>query len=318
MPPAAMASRVTVAMASGSGPPVRRCWRRHSSTRPGRGNLGAGPKPPHSASKRSLSSAVSRPRATGKLGTSGSAAGPDGQPVGHADVAGDGGRQGVGLALDLGAPLGPGLVQGGENPAERGHAVALGGRVVGAAEERSPVGGAKDRHRPAARAADRLHGGHVDGVEVGALLAVDLDGHEVSGELGGRLGILEALVGHDVAPVAAGVADGDEDGLVLGRRRARGPRDPTGTSRPGCRRADGGTGLSRRPAGSPPGCYEVLRCRGAVRRGPRQATSWGYVVGTQHCRARASPWPSASTPGPPPTGAALTSGRRPVVGLDRR
>ena len=37
----------------------------------------------------------------------------------------------------------------------------------------------KTRHRPAAGAGHRLHGGHVDVVEVGALLAVDLDRHEV-------------------------------------------------------------------------------------------------------------------------------------------
>ena len=32
----------------------------------------------------------------------------------------------------------------------------------------------------------------------------------------GGLVVLEALMGHDMAPMAGGIADGEEDGLVLG------------------------------------------------------------------------------------------------------
>ena len=48
-------------------------------------------------------------------------------------------------------------------------------REVGAAEERPPVGREEHRHRPAAAAGHGLDRVHVDRVDVGALLAVDLD-----------------------------------------------------------------------------------------------------------------------------------------------
>ncbi len=99
---------------------------------------------------------------------------------------------------------------------------------VGPAEERSPVRGEEHAHGPPARTGDGLDGLHVDGVDVGALLAVHLDGDERGVELRGRGRVLERLVGHDVAPVAGRVADGEEDGLVLGRGPARRPRRPTG------------------------------------------------------------------------------------------
>jgi len=48
---------------------------------------------------------------------------------------------------------------------------------------------------------------HVDLIDVGALLAVDLDVHEqVIHDARGRL-VLEAFVRHDVTPVAGGVTD---------------------------------------------------------------------------------------------------------------
>ena len=62
----------------------------------------------------------------------------------------------------------------------------------------------------------RLDGVHVDRVEVGALLAVDLDADEVAVHLRGGVGVFERLMGHDVAPVAGRVADAEQDRLVLG------------------------------------------------------------------------------------------------------
>ena len=64
------------------------------------------------------------------------------------------------------------------------------------------------------------------------------------------VGVLERLVRHHVAPVAGGVADREQDRLVLGAGARRTPPRPRGTSRPGCRRAGGGTGWSRRRGGS--------------------------------------------------------------------
>ncbi len=49
------------------------------------------------------------------------------------------------------------------------------------------------------------------GVEVGTLLAIDLDRHEVGVEVGGRRLVLERLPLHDVTPMAGGIADGEED-----------------------------------------------------------------------------------------------------------
>ena len=73
---------------------------------------------------------------------------------------------------------------------------------------------------------DALHGLHVDAVDVGALLTVDLDGDEEFVHFAGDGVVLERFALHDVAPVAGGVADGDEDGLILGRGAGEGLRPP--------------------------------------------------------------------------------------------
>ena len=59
-------------------------------------------------------------------------------------------------------------------------------------------------------AGHRLDGLHVERVDVGALLAVDLDAHELSFISAAVRLILEGLALHDVAPVAGGVADRDQ------------------------------------------------------------------------------------------------------------
>ncbi len=88
-------------------------------------------------------------------------------------------------------------------------------RDVGAGKERLSVGGHENGQRPAAAARHDLADGHVDPVHVGPLLAVDLDADEELVQEARHLGILEGLAGHHVAPVARGVADGEEDGPVL-------------------------------------------------------------------------------------------------------
>ncbi len=118
------------------------------------------------------------------------------------------------------------------------------GRVVRAAEEGLARRREEDRHRPAALPAERDDRVHVDRVDVGTLLAVDLDADEALVHHLGRRRVLERLVLHHVAPVARRVADGEQDRLVLARALARAPRRPTGTSRRGCPRAGGGTGSS--------------------------------------------------------------------------
>ena len=60
-----------------------------------------------------------------------------------------------------------------------------------------------------------LHRVHVDRIDVRALLAVDLDADEALVHQRRDLRVLEGLALHHVAPVAGGVADRDEDRLVL-------------------------------------------------------------------------------------------------------
>ena len=72
----------------------------------------------------------------------------------------------------------PGVGERVEHPSEPRVAAPVGAGEVGAGEERPAVGGAEHRHRPAARAVLGLHRRHVDRVEVGPLLPVDLDRDE--------------------------------------------------------------------------------------------------------------------------------------------
>ena len=99
---------------------------------------------------------------------------------------------------------------------EARHAVARQLREIGAGEIRRAVRREEHRERPAARAARHQRVRRlVDLVEVGPLLAVDLDVHEVlvHDRRDGR--VLERFVRHDVAPVARRVADRQQDRLVL-------------------------------------------------------------------------------------------------------
>jgi len=124
----------------------------------------------------------------------------------------------VGL-LDHGAaaPL-PGLADRGQHPREAGPADPIPRREIGAREERLEVVGQEQRVGPAALMGEELRGGHVDLVEVGTLLAVELDRDEAGVELARDLRVGEALALHHVAPVAGGVAHREEDRLVLAAR----------------------------------------------------------------------------------------------------
>ena len=74
-----------------------------------------------------------------------------------------------------------------------------------------------------------LHGCHVDFIDVGAFLPVDLYGDVVRVEELGDLLIFEGLVLHDMAPVAGSVADGKKDRDIQFLRKRKGffaPRPP--------------------------------------------------------------------------------------------
>jgi hypothetical protein len=130
---------------------------------------------------------------------------------------------------DLLAALVPCLRHRLEHRAPARHAHARVGREVGAGEERDLLGREEDVQRPAALARHRLARLHVDRVEVGPLLAVELDAHEpLVHERGGRL-VLERLPLHDVAPVARRVPDRQQDRPLLLTRapeRLLAPRIP--------------------------------------------------------------------------------------------
>ena len=133
------------------------------------------------------------------------------------------------LLRDVGATVLVRVRDGDEQLPEARQPVARLRRVVGAAEERLAVRREEDGHRPAAVPRQRDDGVHVERVDVGPLLPVDLDVHEALVHQRGRLVVLERLVLHDVAPVAGGVPDGEEDRLVLVARLGEGllaPRVP--------------------------------------------------------------------------------------------
>ena len=88
-------------------------------------------------------------------------------------------------------------------------------REVGAAEERATVGSTEDVERPAAVAVDHLLGIHVDLVDIGSFLAVDLDADDELVLQRGDLIVLEGFTLHHVTPVAGGVAHADQDRFVF-------------------------------------------------------------------------------------------------------
>src|SRR5699024_2907219 len=72
----------------------------------------------------------------------------------------------------------------------------------------------------------RLQRIHVIGVDVGQFLAIDLHGDEPVVEQRGERLVLEGLVGHDVAPMAGGVPDRDQEGHVPAGRLGEGVLRP--------------------------------------------------------------------------------------------
>ena len=112
---------------------------------------------------------------------------------------------------------------------EAGPAIARHFGKVGAAPHRFAVGGQEHGERPAALLAQVMQRGHVDLVDVRPLLAVDLyvDEEIVHDRRGRR--VLEAFMGHDMAPVAGRIADREQDRLVAllrGVESVGSPRPP--------------------------------------------------------------------------------------------
>jgi hypothetical protein len=79
-------------------------------------------------------------------------------------------------------------------------------RKVRAAPERLALGGQKHGERPAAALAQGLERAHVDVVDIGPFLAVDLDVDKQLVHRRGGIRVLKTLMRHDMAPVAGGIA----------------------------------------------------------------------------------------------------------------
>jgi hypothetical protein len=60
--------------------------------------------------------------------------------------------------------------------------------------------------------------GHIERVDIRALLAIHLDVHEQLVHEAGRLVVLEALMGHHMAPMTGGIAHRQQHGLVQSPR----------------------------------------------------------------------------------------------------
>ena len=127
---------------------------------------------------------------------------------------------------DFGAAGAVDLVHREEDAGEAGHGAAVFRGEVGAAVEGFALGGEEDGHGPAALAGDGLYGLHVDAVDIGALFAVNFDVDEAAVHHAGDGGVFEGFALHDMAPVAGGVADAEEDGLVFVAGLLEGFRPP--------------------------------------------------------------------------------------------
>ncbi len=123
----------------------------------------------------------------------------------------------------------PGLRYGSQEFPEGRQAMAWFRGEVGTPVKWLQGRGQENRHRPATLTRQRHHGRHVNAVQVGSLLAVNLDVNEMVVHERGGFGVLEQLVRHHVTPVTGCVADAQEDGFFFAARffqRFRSPRVP--------------------------------------------------------------------------------------------
>ncbi len=130
-------------------------------------------------------------------------------------LGGDLGEQILALARERGAVVAEALVDLAEHVGEAGAAAGRDAGEVGAAEDGLQVRREDQVERPARRLPEARHRVDEERVEIGALLAVDLDGDEAGVEEARGVVVLERLLLHHVAPVAGGVAHGDEEEAAL-------------------------------------------------------------------------------------------------------
>ena len=104
--------------------------------------------------------------------------------------------------------LGPGRGHALQHLREAGSAEARLRRKIGAAPKRAAVGGQEHGERPAALFAHHGERSLVNRIQVRAFLAVHLDTDELRVHLRRDVRVFETFVGHHMAPVAGGIADG--------------------------------------------------------------------------------------------------------------
>ncbi len=144
-------------------------------------------------------------------------------------VGGDLGEQLAAVPGEARGVVAEALIDLAEHVGEAGAASLGDAREVGAAEDGLEVRREDHRERPACRLAQPLHRLDEERVEIGPLLAVDLDGDEAGVEEARGVVVLEGLLLHHVAPVAGGVAHGHEEEAALAARAIEGlgaPRVP--------------------------------------------------------------------------------------------
>ncbi len=92
-----------------------------------------------------------------------------------------------------------------------GPAIARRGREVSASPKRLPLRCTEHGEGPSTLLAKQRQRGHVDGVDVGTFFSVDfyVDEQLVHDRRGRR--VFEAFMGHDMAPMAGGVANRQQD-----------------------------------------------------------------------------------------------------------
>ena len=213
MPPSQMCSSVSSTREKNAGAAVRVGFSSRGARSPARqssskiahcGNFGAPRRPPCC---RSIARAM-------PFAARSSSASADHDLAGGPRLLGEPLHQGVAVLADALGLLAEQPRDLAQHIDEGGAAVARVLRKIRAAPHRLARGREEHRERPAALLAEQMQRVHVDLVDVGPLLAVDLDVDEqLVHHARGRL-VLEALVRHHVAPVAGRVADREQDRLV--------------------------------------------------------------------------------------------------------
>ncbi len=119
------------------------------------------------------------------------------------------------VGRDLVPVLAVGARDGLQNVGEAGTSVAWRRGEIGSAPEGMPVRSEEHGQRPAALLTHHRQGRLINGIDVRPLLAIDFDVDEQIVHYVGNFLRFKAFMGHDMAPVARGIADGQQDRLVV-------------------------------------------------------------------------------------------------------